>query len=104
MRKQTKITYQEALDLGFERTEFCDPVWEKKYGYGYFVMCLILSNRFRIDWAPDNHTLELNRMGKEEGGVVGRMEFRDMDDPLDYIKLFTQISEPTINGLLAKNA
>ena len=41
-------------------TKFCDTVGEKKYGYGYFVMCLILSKRFRIDWAPDNHTLELN--------------------------------------------
>jgi hypothetical protein len=51
------IHYYETLDLGFKRRDLGDAVWEKEYGYDWFITektIAKLKGRKRIvaDWCP----------------------------------------------------
>lgn len=45
------MEYKELLDLGFSRREYCDPVFENRYGFRPFEM-IFVNSCITLSWYP----------------------------------------------------
>jgi len=70
------MNYKEAIDLGFEREDLTDNVWEDIHGFGYFVMTKKLTKYLYLDWNVLSHEITFIKGGKK-GKVISTMEIND---------------------------
>ena len=80
------ITYKQAKDLGFKRTEMPCNVFFNKNGFEDFVMEL-KAGTFVFDWNNISHEVELRRIVKGYQ-VVGKLKIVDKYQFIDLLSLF----------------
>ena len=57
-----KLTYKQALDLGFKRIKAGkDEVFFNENGFDYFIVELRLNENIAVDWDCETHELKLYR-------------------------------------------
>ena len=81
-----KITYKQAKDLGFKRTEMIDNVFYNQNGFQDFVMELKIGE-FVFDWNNISHEVELRRILKGYK-IAGKLKINSKDQFIDLLNLF----------------
>lgn len=57
--EERKLTYKEVMELGFNRIDCRDSVFEEQNGYSYFIVEKKLLKRIHVDWDCETHELKL---------------------------------------------
>jgi hypothetical protein len=78
--------YKKAIELGFQREDLRDNVWEDIHGFGYFVMTKKLIKSLYLDWDVLSHQITLIKGGKE-GKIISTMKIKD-DLAIKLIEFF----------------
>ena len=86
---QKEIDYIDVINLGFKEEEIHDGVYFDKYGYGYSIINLELTDRIFIYWTKTDRTCELVRIkDPETGNIEKRIPIRDFEHLNEIIEIF----------------
>ena len=80
------ITYKQAKDLGFKRTEMHCSVFFDRNGFEDFVMELEIGS-FAFDWDNITHEIRLMRI-VGNGRIAGTLKIVSQDQFIDMLTLF----------------
>lgn len=59
-----KFRYNELIDLGFERLDPEDEVWEAQCGFPYFIVSMC-NEQYGLDWDIHTQEVEFQTLGKD---------------------------------------
>lgn len=80
-----KLTYKEAIELGFVRTDDDDVVFFAENGYGYFIVHKEITYNIGLDWNPENHKVTLY-FSDDDGIIRGSLKIKSKKKLKEFIK------------------
>ena len=89
MKESENFLYQELIDLGFERENINDSVFEDQHGYECFYVTKHLTKYIVLDWDSTTQKIELVRYDKKDN-VLNRWKDMEKDLALKLIEFYAE--------------
>ena len=84
----SKIKYQDVIDLGFVRKDGNDNVYMAQYGYDWFWCEKKLYKKISAVWDCETQTVEIRKNG-DEGHIIAKHTVSGLQELINWIKLLT---------------
>jgi|GEM_PF-1661547 len=88
-----KITYREAIYLGFTRIDDPDDsVYYDEFGYDYFIVSKEITYNIGLDWNPKSHEVTLF-FSDDDGFTKGKIKIKSKKKLKKFIKATKIVSD-----------